>query len=130
MSLTVFYGVLDTKSGRLQFANNRHAVPYFFSESGSAKPLHDHAKGQQRFRTETVQMKPGDGLLLYTDGASEAPNAGREWFGKRRIEEYVNLHATAPAERMVLDLFTALRFFSPETAQPDDITVMALRYLG
>jgi len=130
MSLTVFYGVLDTRSGQLQFANNGHAVPYFYSETGGAKPLHEHAKGHEKFRTEVVRMKPGDGLLLYTDGASEAPNAGREWFGKRRIAEYVNLHAAEPAERMVLDLFTALRFFAPETAQPDDITVMALRYLG
>jgi sigma-B regulation protein RsbU (phosphoserine phosphatase) len=75
-------------------------------------------------------MKPGDTLLLYTDGVSEAPNAAREWFGKRRIEEYLNLHAGAPAEQTVLDLFTALRFFSPGTAQADDITVMVLRYLG
>ena len=130
MSLTVFYGVLDTKSGLLQFANDGHAVPYFYSGDGGASPLHAPAKAHERHCTQSVQMKPGDGLLLYTDGASEAPNAASEWFGKGRIENFVNLHAAAPAEQMVLDLFTALRFFSPGTAQADDITVMALRYRG
>ena len=130
MSLTVFYGVLDTKTGLLQFANDGHAVPYFYSGDGCANPLHEPAKTHERHRTQNVQMKPGDGLLLYTDGASEAPNAASEWFGKGRIEQFVNLHAAAPAEQMVLDLFTALRFFSPGTAQADDITVMALRYRG
>ena len=130
MSPTLFYGVLDTQSGELQFANNGHAVPYFYSEAGGAKPLHEHAKPDARYRTETVVMKPGDGLLLYTDGVTEAPNEVREWFGNDRMKEYVSLHASGTAEQMVLDLFTALRFFSLGTAQADDITVMALRYRG
>jgi sigma-B regulation protein RsbU (phosphoserine phosphatase) len=75
-------------------------------------------------------MKPGDGLLLYTDGVTEAPNGVKEWFGNDRMKEYINLHASGTAEQMVLDLFTALRFFSLGTAQADDITVMALRYRG
>jgi sigma-B regulation protein RsbU (phosphoserine phosphatase) len=130
MDLTVFYGVLDTTTGELQFANNGQSIPYFYSPTGGAKPLHERAKSDQKFRTETVMMKPGDGLLLYTDGVSEARNQGDVWFGSARMQEHVNLHAAGSAEQMVLDLFTALRFFSLGTEQSDDITAMALRYRG
>ena len=82
------------------------------------------------FRTDTVTMKPGDGLLLYTDGVTGAPNQLHERFGNARLEEYANLYISRPVEQMVLDLFTAVRFFSLGTAQEDDISVMALRYRG
>jgi sigma-B regulation protein RsbU (phosphoserine phosphatase) len=130
MSLTLFYGVLDTQSGQLQFSNDGHAVPYLYSKVSGARLLQDHAAQQVKYRTDTVTMKPGEGVLVYTDGVTEAPNQFREWFGNARLEEYVNLHVAGSAEQMVLDLFTTLRFFSPGTAQADDITVMALRYQG
>jgi len=75
-------------------------------------------------------MKPGDGLLLCTDGVTEANNQHKEWFGNARLKQHVNLHAAGSAEQMVLDLFTSLRFFSLGIAQADDITVMAVRYQG
>ena len=128
MALSLFYGVLDTQTGQLQFSNDGHAIPYLYSEGGGAKPLHQRSNA--KYRTETVQMKSGDGLLLYTDGVTEAPNRDRKWFGNDRIEEYVNLNARGTVDHMVLDLFTTLRFFCLGTAQADDITVMALRYRG
>jgi sigma-B regulation protein RsbU (phosphoserine phosphatase) len=42
MSLTLFYGVLDTLSGQLEFSNSGHAIPYFYSKAHGAKPLHKH----------------------------------------------------------------------------------------
>jgi phosphoserine phosphatase RsbU/P len=131
MCLTLFYGVLDTRSGQLQFANNGHPVPYFYSKSGGARPLHDTSrKSRDKHLSGTVMMKPGDGLLLYTDGITEAPNGISEWFGEDRVKELINLHASGTAEQMVLDLFTSLRFFTLGAAQADDITAMALRYRG
>jgi phosphoserine phosphatase RsbU/P len=130
MDLTLFYGVLDTQSGQLQFSNDGHAAPYYYSETGGARLLQDRETRHVKYCTETVTMKPGDGLLLYSDGVTEATNQRNEWFGNARIEEHVNLHAAGAAEQMVLDLFTAVRFFSLEVAQADDISVMALRYRG
>jgi len=128
MALTLFYGILNTESGDLQFSNGGHAIPYLYSEIGRARPLYE--KAHAKYHNGTVKMKPGDGLLLYTDGVTEAPNLDRKWFGNDRMEEYVNLNAPEPVERMVLDLFTTLRYFCLGTAQADDITVMALRYRG
>ena len=128
--LTVFYGVLDTASGELQFSNDGHAAPYLYSKTGHARRLRDGGIPQVKYRTDTVTMTPGDGLLLYSDGVTEAPDRFGELFGNARLEEYVNLHAPGSAEQMVLDAFTALRFFSIETAQADDITLLDLRYLG
>ena len=128
MCPTLFYAVLDTQSGQLQFSNDGHSAPYFYSKTGGAKLLYE--RSQPPYLTDSVQMKPGDGLLLYTDGVTEAPDQVNDWFGQGRLEEYVNLHASGSAEQIVLDLFTALRFFSLGIVQADDITVMALRYLG
>jgi phosphoserine phosphatase RsbU/P len=130
MALTLFYGVLDTASGELRFSNDGHAAPYLYSETGGARLLEDAEQPPVKYRTATASLKAGDGLLLYTDGVSEAPNLRREWFGKAGLEAYVNSHASATAEQVVLDLFTALRFFALGSAQNDDITVMVLRYLG
>ena len=128
--LTVFYGVLNTASGQLEFSNEGHAAPYFYSKAGHAKLLRDRDVPNVKYRTDIVTMTPGDGLLLYSDGVTEAPDQFGALFGNARLEEYVNLHAPGSAEQMVLDSFTALRFFSLGTAQADDITVMDLRYLG
>ncbi len=130
MALTLFYGVLDTQSGQLQFSNDGHAAPYYYSEAGGARLLQDRETRHVKYCTEIVAMKPGDALLLYTDGVTEATNQQSEWFGNARLVEHVNLHASGVAEQMVLDLFTALRFFSLGIAQADNITVMALRYRG
>jgi sigma-B regulation protein RsbU (phosphoserine phosphatase) len=130
LRLTLFHGVLDTHNGQLQFSNDGHAIPYYYSKIGGVRPLQDADTPRVECRTETVVMKAGDGLLLYTDGVTEAANQRKERFGKLRLEEYVNLHASGLVEQMVLDLFTALRFFSLGIAQADDITVMALRYQG
>jgi sigma-B regulation protein RsbU (phosphoserine phosphatase) len=130
MSLTLFYGVLDTRSGQLQFSNDGHAAPYYYSKAGGVRWLQGRAGPRIKYGTETVVMKPGDGLLLCTDGVTEANNQRKEWFGNARLEQHVNLHAAGSAEQMVLDLFTSLRFFSLGIAQADDITVMAVRYQG
>jgi phosphoserine phosphatase RsbU/P len=130
MSLTLFYGVLDTRTGQLEFSNHGHAPPYLYSAAGCAAPLGDRNKCPAGNRTETAAIQPGGGLLLYTDGVTEAPNQNGDWFGKAGLEAHLNLHASGSAEQMVLDLFTALRFFCLGRAQADDITVMALRYRG
>ena len=114
MSLTLFYGVLDTRNGQLQFSNDGHAAPYYYSKDGGVRWLQGRDGPRVKYGTETVAMKPGDGLLLCTDGVTEANNQRKEWFGKARLEQHVNLHAAGSAEQMVLDLFTSLRFFSWE----------------
>ncbi len=130
MSLTLFYGVLDTATGEVEFSSDGHAAPYLYSKTGSARPLEGGATPAAKYQTGTVTMQPGDGLLLFTDGVTEAPNEMGEWFGKAGLQAHVNRHAAGAPEQMVLDLFTALRYFSLGTAQADDITVMALRYQG
>lgn len=138
-SVSLFYGVLNTHDGGLQFCNDGHPIPYVFSERGGARPLRDHdapqikeanGMGETKYYTDFVRMKPGDGLLLYTDGVTGARNKFGERFGSTRLEEHASLHASGSMESMILDLYNTLRFFSGETAQTDDMTALALRYRG
>ena len=82
-----------------------------------------------RFTTENhLTMAPGDVLLLYTDGLIQAMNTDGEQFGMERLEAELATSALVPVADIVGRLFTALGDFTRERA--DDVTVLALRYLG
>jgi sigma-B regulation protein RsbU (phosphoserine phosphatase) len=136
MFVTLFYGVLDTRTGDLQFANGGHNPPYIFSRDGTIRPLSDKGgpilgviEGLQ-YQTITGKIQPGEGILLYTDGVTEAIDRNDEFFEAERLEEYLNAHAAEPAEQLVQKLHLTLQEFSKGVRQADDITVLALRYLG
>ena len=81
--------------------------------------------------TLTDQIAPGDCLLLYTDGVTEAIDKAGDFFSEERLELFLAENAPkASTERLVVDLQTAVQDFSKGRPQADDITVLSLRYLG
>ena len=82
------------------------------------------------YEHETVQLDPGDLVVICSDGVTEARNAAGEEFGRERLIESMSdsrgMKPVAALER----LFDAVRKFSEGTAQGDDITAMVLRYRG
>jgi sigma-B regulation protein RsbU (phosphoserine phosphatase) len=136
MFVTLFYGVLDTHTGELQFANGGHNPPYIFSRDGKLRPLSNSGgpllgviEGIQ-YQTATDKIASGEAILLYTDGVTEAIDRNDEFFGEQRLEEYLAAHASEPAEQLVQKLHLTMQDFSKGVRQADDITVLALRYLG
>jgi len=92
--VTIFYGVLDLRTRVLHFVNAGHCPPILRRRKGSLEALAPTrpvlgfmlAAG---FRSERLVLAPGDRLLLYTDGVSEAVNASREEFGAARLETLI-----------------------------------------
>jgi serine phosphatase RsbU (regulator of sigma subunit) len=94
--VTVFYGILDPAKGTLAYSNAGHCPPYRFCTGGD-RGVHELARtgiplgiyGDRTWRQETDQLDPGDVLVLYTDGITEAHHAAPSLFGKERLKSSV-----------------------------------------
>ncbi len=136
MFVTFFYGILDTRTGEIQFANAGHNLPYVFSSDGSMRTLEDRGGPvlglfpNLTYDMATAQLAPGEGLLVFTDGVTEARNPADEFFEDERLEAYLRAHAAEPVEQLVSGLHKHMEQFAAGAPQADDITALALRYLG
>ncbi|HXP86413.1 MAG TPA: SpoIIE family protein phosphatase [Bryobacteraceae bacterium] len=134
MFVTMLYGVLDLRSGQLQFANAGHNPAYVFSADGALRALTGKSGpmlgifGAHQYRTLTDCIKPGETILLYTDGVTEARSKLGEFYGDERLQKFILDHAGEDAVELTRNLQGAVQEFSAGTPQFDDITVLALRY--
>jgi phosphoserine phosphatase RsbU/P len=134
MFTTVFYGILDTRSGELQFANGGHNRPYVLAVDGQPRPLSEESgpivgiMDGFSYDTYTGRLAPGETLVLYTDGVTEARDKNDAFFGDRRLEQLLAVHCGESAEQLVASLHAAVQEFAIGEPQADDITVLALRY--
>jgi sigma-B regulation protein RsbU (phosphoserine phosphatase) len=135
MFVTLFYGILNTKTGKLEFSSAGHNPPYLFSDA-SVRSL-DVKNGVilgvldgATFEAQRVQLQRGDGILLYTDGVTEAMNTAEELFGREPLEQCLRENGARPLQELVQALFSRIREYAGAKPQSDDITVLATRYLA
>jgi phosphoserine phosphatase RsbU/P len=128
---TLFYGVFDAVTRRLQYVNAGHNPPMVVRRDGSIIWL--GAGGvpigifpDSIYAQETIQLNPGDLILAYTDGVIEAVNpVGEEW-GVESLRQTVRRSATRCADEIVHAVFTAMDDHSGGR-QTDDATVVVVR---
>ncbi|MBK9712782.1 MAG: PP2C family protein-serine/threonine phosphatase [Kouleothrix sp.] len=131
MFVTAFYGVLETATGRLAYASAGHNPPYLLSLCGEPRrlgrtgiPLGIEAGAAWQSCAATV--RPGDTLVLYTDGVSEAQNEREEFFEEERLLASVQGSRGGSAQAIQAALLAAVRAFAGAAPQSDDITVMVV----
>ena len=134
--VTVFYGVLDDRTGRFVFANGGHNPPILVG-SDDASPLETTggvALGMfdgLDYADSHVDMEPGARLVLFSDGVTEAFNNSDEAFGDERLRVTARtLPNRQGPEQDVRDIVTAVDEFTGEAPQFDDITCVVLCYKG
>jgi sigma-B regulation protein RsbU (phosphoserine phosphatase) len=135
MFVSLFYAILDTQSGRLVFSNGGHNPPLFVRAGGDARFL-DAKPGCVLGALDTAvyedarsALAPGDTLMLYTDGVTEAMNGADELYGEKRLQELLRDPAGSP--RTLIDgVIADVKRHSGETTQSDDITLLAVAYRG
>lgn len=137
MFVTVFAGILDLRTGHIDYTDAGHEVPLVLRVSGEVEELPKRAglplavDGALPYVPQTLQLNHGDCLLLYTDGVREGMNANREQFSRTRMVECMrSVAAAAPPREIISTLLQRLREFVQEAPQSDDIAVLAIRYLG
>jgi len=128
---TIFYAILRA-DGRLTYCNAGQNPPLLFSASGVRKletggmivGLFPHASYEQ----EDVQLAAGDSLAIFSDGVSEALNAGGDEYGESRIQEAVAPNWLEPSDVVLQALLGSVRGFAQGAAQNDDVTALIVRY--
>lgn len=132
--VTVFLGILDTRTGELVYANAGHNPPY---TAGGNTPVRSLPLTQGvalgilsdlDYQTQAVQLLPGELLFAYTDGVTEAFNAGQQAFGEQRLENLLCQHVDLTPQALIREVFAQLAEFAQAAPQSDDITVAALRW--
>ena len=135
MFVTLFYGILNLRTGELEYAVGGHNPPYLFAES-SVRMLDVKAGlivgviGDADYETQRVQLQPGEGILLYTDGITEAENASGQFFEEAGLEEWLRRSAALPLSELIEGLVGEVQEFAGLHPQADDMTALAVRYLG
>jgi len=131
--VTIAYGIISA-AGRLTYCNAGHNPPMLFTR-GSVLRLEQGGMvlglfGHAQFAQATLQLDPGDVLVVFSDGVSEATDVAGEEFGDDRILSCIgaNLHLDPAA--LLEQLLAAVRQFSEGTIQRDDVTALVLRYTG
>lgn len=135
--VTLFLGMLDFKARTLTYSNAGHNPPFLFHPNGHTKlgtswleptgPAIGLLEGSD-FQVRTIPLHPGDILILYTDGVTEATNPQHEQFGQQRLAAFVQAEWTQPPKELTRALRSRIEDFSAGQPLADDTTIVALKF--
>jgi sigma-B regulation protein RsbU (phosphoserine phosphatase) len=132
--LTLFYGILDLESGRFEFSAGAQPPPCFFSRNGTGKFLRE-PRGmmlglleEATYESAAIDLKPGDGLVLYTDGVTEAESAAAEFFTEKRLQQAIESNKHCTVEQLAFAITDDIKTFTAGRDQADDITLLVVKF--
>lgn len=131
--VTASYAILDTSNGLMKFANGGHTRPLWYV-AGSQQVQEIYARGIvlglfKEISLDEVDMKlnPGDALVFYTDGLSEADDAQGHYFGVDRLKGVLTANGAASANGILEEVINNLQNFVGDHTQFDDLTVVVIK---
>lgn len=136
MFVTVFYGILDIHTGFITYCNAGHNPPILIKKDNTilSVPLtNDFVLGEledMTYHEKTLQLSPGDNLLLYTDGITEAMNIKNEQYGEKRLAEYCKKLSGKSPKEIIENITETVGEFVIGAVQSDDITLLSIIYKG
>ncbi|UCD98314.1 MAG: SpoIIE family protein phosphatase [Chloroflexota bacterium] len=131
--LTAFYGILEPETGRLRYVNAGHNPPFLVGNlkgkpldrlpsTGMALGVSEEATWQQK----VLKFSPGDVLVMFTDGITEAQNQGGVFFGDIRLQESIRKNKTLPANRLLETILNEVNEFTRGAPVQDDKALVIL----
>ena len=132
--ITLFFGLYDPRDGRLEFVNAGHLPPLLRRRDGRferigaeggglALGMFDHAT----YATQQATVEPGDLLVLYSDGITEAENAAGRSFEDTGLEQVVQAHAGEDPQAIGRAILTAVEKYAAHARLQDDLTALVLK---
>jgi serine phosphatase RsbU (regulator of sigma subunit)/pSer/pThr/pTyr-binding forkhead associated (FHA) protein len=129
--ITAFFLVIDGETGQIEYVNAGHNPPLWVKAGGEIQFLPTHGRPlalfPQPYGSTTITPSPGDLLLLYTDGVTEANNPKEEEFGVERLSAFATARRDDPLEGIGTALFRELDQFAAEVPFGDDRTLVLVR---
>jgi phosphoserine phosphatase RsbU/P len=128
--ITFFYAQLEGPEGRLTYVNAGHNAPFVVRADGSHERLREGGTvlgvfASCNYETGSAQLFPGDRVVLYTDGVTEASNLAGEEFGEARLLRLLENHRTLSADQLQAKILAVVAEFSGGRWQ-DDATLLVL----
>lgn len=135
MFVTMFVGVLNLKTGEVEYCNAGHNAPYILGAEG-VRPLEVEPnlpvaiEPNMTYRSQHTYLKKGESIFLYTDGLTEAENKAHDLFGEERLkQELERVKETLPDEQLK-SLLDSVHRHADGAEQSDDLTMLSIQYLG
>ena len=132
MFVTLFAGILDLKTGELAFSNAGHNPPLILSADGECSflKLPDGlvlgVMTDAEYRDDTVRLRPGDMIVTYTDGVTEAMNPKKELYSEPRLQETLTRMAGRSVEDTIDAIIASVKGHAAGAPQSDDISALAV----
>jgi len=134
--VTAIYGVLDLETGEVAYTNAGHNLPYLLRPSAPPEAMENQGcvvlgiLPDYSYRTSGITLQPGETLLLYTDGVTEAMNTERQLFGEERLLNALAASDSSDLANLCHGVELAIATFADGQAQHDDVTMLAIRFNG
>ncbi len=135
MFVTLFCGILNVRTGQIHYSNGGHNLPYHVHRGGISllENVGGRALGlveESLYASGRMVLDRGEILLLYTDGITEAIDSSDALYSGQRLEHFLASNRGFSPQQMIADLISDVRRFAGEAPQSDDITGLALLYVG
>jgi len=126
---TMFVGVLDLATGRLDYCNAGHEAPLLNGEALTVVPnLPVGALADWEYEGQSATLQQGDTLFIYTDGLSEARDMQGTLFSRQRTAELARTHAGGTPRQLIETMNEAVAQYAGKAERSDDITMMAVQW--
>lgn len=134
--VTLFYGILDVLDGSFRYANAGHNPPWIIRPDGNVREL-DNQGGvvlgilaDASYSAGSDKLAAEETLFLYTDGVTEAMNQRHELYGEERLAALLRKLPDAAPDALCKRIVTDIRRHAKQYPQHDDVTMLAVKYLG
>ncbi|MBV6394889.1 MAG: hypothetical protein HFACDABA_00459 [Anaerolineales bacterium] len=131
MFVTAVYATLDQQTGEMTYANAGHNPPLWVRKDSLERLTRSGvalgASEDSNFSERTIQIAPGESVLFYTDGLTEAFNLEGDMFGEERLLRVIGWQESASADDMLKAVESALDDFAGNAPPSDDLTMLAVR---
>lgn len=133
--VTLFYSILDPAEHRLAFCNAGHENPFLVSEGKDVVRLSEGGVVLSilenfPYQEQCVDLAPGDCMVVFSDGITEAINPAQEQFGEERLGRLIADHTSETATELIESIIKAVRQFAGSAQQMDDMTLLVLKRLS
>ncbi len=135
MFVTFFCAILNIRTGQVHYSNGGHNLPYYLHRGGvsALENFGGRSLGlveRSPYAPGQMVLRPGEALLLYTDGVTEAMDPSETLYSDQRLAQFLARNRGSSPRQIIGDLISDVRHFAGEAQQSDDITILALHYFG